>query len=63
MYLIHNVRQINGFFFSSCFIQSQFKRNIVTYSVDVCVATYHVLRQINETKQNTRKEIRYLLIL
>ena len=32
------------------------------YSIDVCVAAYHV-RQINETTQNTRKEIRYLLIL
>ena len=49
-------------FFSSCFIQSQFKRNIVTYSIDVWVATYHVW-QINETTQSARKEIRYLLIL
>ena len=49
-------------FFSSCFIQRQFKRNILTYSIDVCVATYHV-RQINETTQSTRNEIRYLLIL
>ena len=44
-------------FFTSCFIQSQFKRNVVTYSIDVCVATYHV-RQTNETTQKTCKELR-----
>ena len=49
-------------FFSSCFIQSQLKTNIVTYSIDACVTTYHV-RQTMETTQNTCKEIRYLLIL
>ena len=49
-------------FFSSCFIQSQLKRNIVTYSIDTCVTTYHVQQTI-ETTQSTRKEIRYLLIL
>ena len=57
-----NFKEISKKFFSSCLIYNQFKRNNVTYSIYVCVATYHV-RQINETTQNIRKEIRCLLIL
>ena len=47
--------------FSSCFIQSQFKRNVVTYSIDVCVATYHV-RQINKSNDTKHSQRNSLLI-
>ena len=38
-------------FFSSCFIQSQLKRNIVMHSIDACVTTYQVRSQCKYTAE------------